>query len=142
MAQGEPIVAMPLTVRYHECDVQGVVFNARYLEYVDMASAELCAVLFGSHAAMVERGVDIVVAESALRFLAPSRFGDELVVQLTVEHVGNTSTVLAFQIARGDEVVVEGSNRYVWVDTTEYRPHPLPDDARAILLDGRADAHT
>ena len=44
-----PIVAMPLRVRYHECDQQGVVFNAHYLAYADMASLECSSVLFGSY---------------------------------------------------------------------------------------------
>ncbi|WP_199432369.1 acyl-CoA thioesterase [Qaidamihabitans albus] len=128
---------MPLKVRYHECDPQGIVFNANYLAYVDMASFEFCAALFGSHARLLERGIDMVVAETNLRYRAPSRFEDELVVGLSVEHVGTTSLVLGIRIDRGDELVLEGSNRYVWIDTTGHRPTPPPDDVRWILHDAR-----
>ncbi|WP_106181164.1 acyl-CoA thioesterase [Prauserella shujinwangii] len=128
------MVRMPLRVRYHECDPQGIVFHANYLAYVDMASFELCAALFGSHAAMLERGVDLVVAEAGLRYLAPCRFDDELVVSLGVERVGTTSMVIGIRIHRGEQLVAEGANRYVWVRTVDYRPAPPPEDARELLL--------
>lgn len=134
MAPREPVVAMPLEVRFHECDPQGIVFNAHYMAYVDMASFEVVRELFGSHAQLLELGVDMVVAESRLRYHAPSRFQDELVVRMTVDHVGTTSMVLGFDVRRGDELVVDGENRYVWVDRETMRPAVPPDAVRTALL--------
>src|SRR5262249_61340495 len=51
-----------LRVRYNECDPQGVVFNANYLTYFDLTMTELWRQL-GGYQAMVEAGVDMVVAE-------------------------------------------------------------------------------
>lgn len=126
----DPIARMPLRVRYHECDPQGVVFNAHYLAYADMASFECLKALFGSHAKLVERGVDLVVAESNVRYLAACRFDDELVVAAFTERVGNTSLVLRYEFRRGAELVAEVANRYVWVSTQTLRPAPPPDDVR------------
>ena len=64
---GEPFVH-PLRVRYGECDAQGVVFNAHYLAYFDNTITELWRAAFGSYQVMLDRGVDIVVAEAQLRF--------------------------------------------------------------------------
>lgn len=134
MAPREPVVAMPLEVRYYECDPQGIVFNAHYLAYIDMASFEVVDELFGSHAQLLGLGVDMVVAESRVRYHAPSRFQDQLVVRMTVDRVGTTSMVLGFDVRRGDELVVDGENRYVWVDRTTMRPVAPPDTVRAALL--------
>jgi len=139
MIQRAPVVAMPLKVRFHECDPQGIVFNAHYLAYVDMASFEVVDALFGSHARLLELGVDMVVAESTLRYRAPARFGDELVVRMSVDHVGTTSMVLGFDVTRGDDLVVEGSNRYVWVDPATVRPHEPPAEVRQALLAAQGD---
>lgn len=38
-----------LRVRYGECDAQGVVFNARYGDYVDIAVNEYIRTLFGNY---------------------------------------------------------------------------------------------
>ena len=59
-----------LRVRYNECDPQGVVFNANYLTYFDITMGELWRELGGYHA-MVDAGVDMVVAEATIRYLAP-----------------------------------------------------------------------
>jgi acyl-CoA thioester hydrolase, YbgC/YbaW family len=126
----EPILRMPLRVRYHECDPQGVVFNAHYLAYADMASFECLKTLFGSHASFVERGIDLVVAESNVRYRAACHFDDELVVGTFTQQVGNTSLVLRFEITRGTEPVAEVTNRYVWVSTNALRPVRPPDEVR------------
>ena len=52
-----------LRVRYNECDPQGVVFNANYLTYFDLTMTELWREL-GGYQAMVDAGVDMVVAEA------------------------------------------------------------------------------
>ena len=68
----EPFVHR-LRVRYAECDPQGVLFNAHYLAYIDHTITELWRAAYGGYDAMLERGVDIVVAETGLRFRAPAR---------------------------------------------------------------------
>lgn len=124
------IVQMPLKVRFHECDGQGVVFNAHYLAYADMASFEALNELFGSYAQLHELGVDMVVAESNVRYLAGCRFEDELTVDCYVDRMGNTSLVLRFDVQRGGETVTEVVNRYVWVDPQTLRPTSPPPAVR------------
>ena len=57
----EPFV-YKLRVRYAECDPQGVLFNANYLAYVDHTITELWRAAYGGYGAMLDRGIDIVVA--------------------------------------------------------------------------------
>jgi acyl-CoA thioester hydrolase len=131
----DPIVRMPLRVRFHECDPQGIVFNAHYLAYFDMASFEFFKEIFGSYDNLRARGVDTVVAESNLTYRAPARFEDELVVEVAIEHLGTTSLILAFTIMRGAEVVTHGTNRYVFVDAETLAKAAPPDDVRAKLAE-------
>lgn len=121
---------MPLKVRFHECDPQGVVFNAHYLAYADMASFECLNALFGSIAEVHRMGVDLVVAESNVRYLAACRFQDELLVDSFVGQIGTTSLVLRFDMYRAGEPVAAVVNRYVWVDPTSLRPTQPPDAVR------------
>jgi acyl-CoA thioester hydrolase len=124
-----------LRVRYGECDVQGVVFNAHYLAYVDDALTELWRARFGGYAAVTARGVDVVVAESHLRFRASAHFDDELAIRVDAEHLGTTSMTLRNVITRvGEEgVLVEAEMRYVWIDLTTRGKTPIPDWVRAAL---------
>jgi acyl-CoA thioester hydrolase len=52
-------------VRYHECDAQGIVFNANHFAYFDVTLTELWRAAFGSYDAMVEAGSDVVVVDAA-----------------------------------------------------------------------------
>ncbi|MGY6653172.1 acyl-CoA thioesterase [Amycolatopsis sp. TRM77291] len=138
----KPIVEMPLRVRYHECDGQGIVFNAHYLAYVDMAMFEVEKVLFGSHQEALARGVDVVVAESSLRYRAPCRYDDELVVAVYLDHLGTTSLIIDFEITRGGDLCTEVKTRYVFVDPKTLKKAAPPASVRevyAALLPAQAD---
>ena len=67
-----------LRVRYGECDPQGIVFNANYLLYFDVAFTELWREAVGPWLEMVERGFDAVVAHADIDFRAPARYDDVL----------------------------------------------------------------
>ncbi|OXM43616.1 4-hydroxybenzoyl-CoA thioesterase [Amycolatopsis thailandensis] len=138
----KPIVEMPLRVRYHECDGQGIVFNANYLAYVDMAMFEVEKTLFGSHEEALARGVDVVVAESNLRYRAPCRYDDELVVAVFLNHLGTTSLIIDFEITRGGNLCTEVNTRYVFVDPATLKKAAPPAAVRevyAALLPAQAD---
>ncbi len=130
---------MPLRVRYHECDGQGIVFNAHYLAYVDMCAFEAEKALFGSHDEFLAHRVDVVVAEANLKFRAPARYDDELVVSQYLNHLGTTSLIFDFEIHRSETLVQAANLRYVFIDPATLRPTPPPDAVRkvyAALLEG------
>jgi acyl-CoA thioester hydrolase len=129
-AARRPLAEMPLRVRYHECDGQGIVFNAHYLAYVDMAAFEAEKAIFGSHQAFLATGIDMVVAESNLRYRAPCRFDDELVVSVFLGHFGTTSISYESEIRRDGELTTEATLRYVFVDPATLRKSPPPPEVR------------
>src|ERR1700689_911564 len=108
----EPFVHR-LRVRYGECDPQGIVFNANYLLYFDVAFTELWREAVGPWQTMVERGVDAVVAETNLKFRAPARFDDELELRARVRQLGTTSITTEIDVTRDSELLVQGWLRHV-----------------------------
>ena len=109
-------LAYKLRVRYGECDPQGVVFNAHFLAYFDIGITELFRATFGSYQAMVDRGVDFVVAEAGLRYHRPAHFDDELTLEMAVTRLGTTSITTNYWVLRDGELLVEGTLRHVLVD--------------------------
>jgi acyl-CoA thioester hydrolase len=122
-----------LRVRYGECDPQGIVFNANYLLYCDVAFTELWREAVGPWQEMVERGVDAVVAEATLRFLAPARFDDVLALQARIARLGDTSITTDIDVTRDGDVLVAVRLRHVVVDATTWRKVPIPDWIREGL---------
>ena len=123
----------PLRVRYHECDPQGVVFNANYFAYFDIALTELWREAFGSYQAMLDAGHDLVVAEATARFRAAARFDDEIEVAIAVERLGTTSMTSGLEIRRDGEVLVEGRMVHVFVTAGTADKAPIPDAVRERL---------
>jgi len=113
-------VAAPVTcklrVRYGECDPQGVVFNAHFLAYFDIGITELIREAFGGYQAMVDRGVDLVVAEAGLRYHRPAHFDEELTLEVAVARLGTTSITTSHRLLRDGDLLVDGTLRHVAVD--------------------------
>lgn len=120
-------VAMRLRVRYVECDMQGRVFNAHYLTWIDMAHTEALRAAFGGYQTLLDRGIDVVVAAAELQFRAPAHFDDDLLVDVTMEPPGRTSLRSRFVISRGEDLIAEATMTHVCVDTSDYRKQPWPD---------------
>jgi acyl-CoA thioester hydrolase len=119
-----------LRVRYGECDPQGIVFNANYLLFFDVAFTELWREAVGPWNEMADRGYDAVVGEARLRFRAPARFDDVITLDLVVARLGESSITTGVRIVRGEDLLVEGELRHVVVSTQTWKPTPMPDFIR------------
>jgi acyl-CoA thioester hydrolase len=122
-----------LRVRYGECDPQGIVFNANYLLYFDVAFTELWRAAVGPWQEMVAMGVDAVVAEASLNFRSPARFDDQLELQARVAQLGRSAITTEIDVMRGEELLVAGRLRHVCVSTETWRKTDLPDWVRTGL---------
>ncbi len=124
-----------LRVRYAECDLQGVVFNAHYMTYLDETMTELWRQsVGGGYQDMVAAGTDMVVAEAHLRFRSPARFDEELAIEAQTTRLGTTGMTTDLRIARGKETLLEAELRHVFVATDGSGKVPIPDDVRRGLL--------
>jgi acyl-CoA thioester hydrolase len=127
-----------LRVRYGECDPQGIVFNANYLLYFDVAFTELWREAVGPWQEMVAKGIDAVVAEANVSFRAAARFDDQLELRAQVAQLGRTAVTTEIDVVRDGELLVAGRLRHVCVSTdsideTKASPCPWPSDIRAGL---------
>jgi acyl-CoA thioester hydrolase len=122
-----------LRVRYSECDQQGVVFNAHYFAYFDDALTEVWRDVVVPYREMVDSGVDVVVAEAKASFRAPARFDDEIELVWRVTKLGTTAMSTRIDVMRGDELLVAGEMRHVFVDAGTSSKREIPPDYRAKL---------
>lgn len=122
-------------VRLHECDGQGRVFNARYLEYADIAMVELMRAALGSYLSLAEAGVEYVVAEANLSFAAAARLDELLEVRVEVRELGRSSLRVGFEVSSGARPVATIELRYVCLDRETGTPTAWPDFARGPLGD-------
>ncbi len=124
-----------LRVRYAECDAQGVVFNARYGDYVDLAMTEFMRALLGGYSVLLEQGLDTQVVRLATDWTGPARFDEVLALRVTPQRLGNTSFSLRVDMRRWpDETPVAVSEiTYVLVSAGDHRKQAIPDALRNLL---------
>ena len=121
-----------LRVRYNECDPQGVVFNANYLLYFDITMGELWREL-GGYQAMVDAGVDMVVAEARVLYVSGLRFDEEFDVEARIARLGDTSMQTEIVLTRNGDTVAEGDLRHVFIESGGGDKAPIPEKIRSGL---------
>jgi acyl-CoA thioester hydrolase len=125
-----------LRVRYGECDAQGIVYNARWGEYVDIAVSEYTRVLFGSAEASAT-GLDWRLVKQTTTWHASAKFDDVLDIRAHTLRTGTTSFAIATEVHRfiDGHHLASVETIYVMVSTSGEK-RPIPDAARAALERG------
>jgi acyl-CoA thioester hydrolase len=119
-----------IRIRYGECDMQKVVFNANYLAYIDDATDTWFRETLGS---FESTGFDFMVKKITLEWSSAARFGEVLELDVAVVRWGTTS----FDV----EVIGHVAERpvltaiLVYVSTLPGKPTkvPVPESVRAAL---------
>jgi acyl-CoA thioester hydrolase len=125
-----------LRVRYNECDMQGIVFNARWGDYADLASGEFLRALLGAVDPAVT-GLDWRLVKQTTEWRAPARYDDVLDVRVRTLRVGTTSFVLATEYLRAADgaPLATTETTCVRVDPSGTK-RPIDDAIRAALERG------
>lgn len=120
---------LKLRVRYSECDAQGIVYNARWGDYIDLACGEYTRAIF-------DASYDWRLVKQTIEWKAPARFDDVLAIGVSTLRVGTTSFTLGFHIARAYQLLASAETTYVFVDNAANHKLPIPPAARLALERG------
>ena len=119
--------SVQIRVRYNECDVQGIVFNANYLVYVDETVDRWITDTIG------EDAIDMVVKRATVEWQAPARRGELLDLVPAVTRWGTTSFDVTVTGTVGDRPVFVATLLYVNVLPGTKTPARVPEAVRTAL---------
>ncbi|WP_100641630.1 acyl-CoA thioesterase [Alteromonas facilis] len=124
-----------LRVRFADCDPQNVVFNARYADYVDVASTEYLRGLCGGYDKLEAQGFATQVVNLNIDWHSSAQFDDVLLLSMQCEHIGNSSFTLMCSMMRHEDSTPIATARvvYVFMDSTATTKCNVPDWMRAAL---------
>ena len=126
-----------LRVRYCECDMQKVVFNAHYGNYLGLAANEFLRSLpFGGN--LVDGHLDYQLVKQTIQWRAPARFDQVLGISVSVKHLGRTSFTIAtdIRIAGEEAVIVSAETVRVIMDAKSMTKLPIPEELRLAMERG------
>ena len=126
--------AWPVRVYWEDTDAGGIVFYANYLKFFERARTEWLRSLGVAQSSVKQStGGIFVVSETNVRYLAPARLDDELLVTAQLEAAGRASLIIAQQARRGETLLCEGTIRIGWVDAATLRPGRIPAAILEVL---------
>lgn len=126
-----------IRVRYSEIDAQGIVFNAHYLTYFDVALNEyLRWIEFDYHDMLKTEGLDFHLVKSTVEYLGPIHFDEDIEIGVRPKKVGNSSLTWELGIFRKGEADCEENDKclalgeIIWVccKSGSHKSHALPSD--------------
>jgi acyl-CoA thioester hydrolase len=117
-------------VRYGECDMQGVVFNANYLAYVDDVIDRWFEARIGRFDVV---GFDCMVKRATVEWETPARWGEVLEMRPMVSRWGTTSFDLTVEGHVGDRAVFTATLVYISVAPGTHTPCAVPEPVRSAL---------
>lgn len=117
----------PWRVRYNEIDGQGVVYNAHYLTFFDVAIYEYLRGLgFLQDREAKASGCDFHVVRALVDYKSPLMFDDEFAIGIRVARIGRSSITFAAGIFRDGIAAPLATGEIVWVYTDQATKTPLP----------------
>lgn len=117
-----------LRARYAETDQMGVVHHAVYPVWLEAARVEYCRTAGFDYKAMErEDGVGLAVVEIHCRYVHPTRFDDEVIIQTRIEAASPRLVRFAYELRRAadNHLLATAETKHIFCDS-QMRPVKLP----------------
>jgi 4-hydroxybenzoyl-CoA thioesterase len=123
-------------IEWGDCDPAGIIFYPRYFEIFDASVAALFERALGLtkfEQLKIFNFAGYPLARTQARFLRPTRFGDDVTVESTIQF-GRSSFSIEHKLSLDGALCVECAETRVWVvrdaATGAIKPQPVPDAVR------------
>ncbi len=130
-----------LRVRFNETDAQGIVNNAVYFTYFEIARVEYLRHAFGDDF-FEQREFSATVGEAGCRFLSSAVFGQTINVHVRVPEIYRVSYVYEYLMrdAHTNANMATGYTTIVILSPQTLRPVPVPESFVKGLLEFEKDS--
>src|SRR5688572_5802696 len=111
------MVKTDIRVIYGDTDQMGFVYYANYLRFFESGRNEyLRARGVPYREVEAELGIRLPVVEASVRYKAPARYDDLLVVETVLAQVRRASARFEYVVRRGEELLVTGHTVHACID--------------------------
>ena len=121
-------VTYTVRVEFGDCDPAGIVFYPRYFAMFDHSTTLLIERTLGMSKHQLYETYKFAgypMIETRARFLLPTRFGDDVVIETSLSAVGRSSFELTHRLTKDGELAAEGFETRVWTVHDPARPGRL-----------------
>lgn len=128
-----PLHRYPVKVYYEDTDAGGVVFYASYLRWFERARSDILELLGIDQRAALEAGKGYyVVSDVDIRYRAPARLGDVVMLETQCESAGIATIRMRQTAWRGDTLLCEAAIKVGFIGP-DGKPRRQPEAWRKAL---------
>jgi 4-hydroxybenzoyl-CoA thioesterase len=127
-----------IRVEWGDCDPAGIVYYPRYFAFFDTCTAALFEAAGLPKQEMLKTYgiIGIPMVDTRARFLASSRFGDDVVVESSISEWGRSSFDVQHKLFKGEVLAVECFETRVWAarsrsNAEKIESQTIPDEVKA-----------
>ena len=115
-----------LRVYFEDTDVAQVVYYANYLKFMERARSDMLRVAGINQWSVIQRGEGAyAVADLTIKYRAPARLEDELLILSNIRTVRAASVVIHQRVMRGDQLLADALVTAAFL-STDGRPQRQP----------------
>jgi acyl-CoA thioester hydrolase len=122
-----------LRVRYADTDQMRLVYNARYLEYFEVARTELLRSVNLPYRQLEDQGYQLPVLEAHLKYIAGAQYDDELSIDTRLTEAKGAVIRIQYTVTCGTRLIAEGFTRHAFVSATTGKPCRPPQSFLALI---------
>ena len=128
-----PLHLFPVRVYYEDTDVSGVVYHANYLRWFERARSDMLRLLGIEQGKAYAAGLgNYTVAELTIRYFAPARLDDAVMIATTALELGAASVRLRQRALKDEELLADATVRVGFI-SPDGRPSRQPAAWRAAF---------
>ncbi|HEV2078604.1 MAG TPA: tol-pal system-associated acyl-CoA thioesterase [Allosphingosinicella sp.] len=117
-----------LRVYFEDTDTAGIVYYANYLRFMERARSDMLRAMGVDQRAALEGGEGVyVVADVSIKYRAPAKLDDDLVVVTDLLEIRAATVLIHQQVMRGDELLTDAKVTAAFL-TPEGRPRRHPSE--------------
>ena len=130
-------------IEWGDCDPAGIIYYPRYFAFFDACTSALIERALGMTKRDYLKAYDFSghpLVNTRSRFLLPTRFGDDVIIESTVTDIRRSSFDVRHHLYKNGALAVEGLETRVWVRGDpikgEMRAAPVPQAVIDLLSKG------
>ncbi|HUD24983.1 MAG TPA: tol-pal system-associated acyl-CoA thioesterase [Burkholderiaceae bacterium] len=134
IAPSGAVFSWPLRVYYEDTDAGGVVYYANYLKFFERCRTEwLRALGIDQTTLALEQGLQFVVVRIEVKYLAPARLDDELMIEARLAQLGRCSLAFDQVALRAGEPLARAQVTVACLQAQRRHPARLPERLRGLF---------
>ena len=118
-----------IRVRYAETDKMGVVYHSNFIVWFEVGRVEMLRQMGFRYRDMeIEDDCHIAVADVKVRFKAPARYDDEILIRTRLKNVRDSLLHFGYEIVRTEDgaLLAEGETTHIVVDS-KFEKSAMPE---------------